>query len=127
VTVRPTDLAYVIHTSGSTGTPKGVAVEHANLRHVCAAWDERYGLADRALRFLSVSGLSVDLFLADLVRSLPFGGSLVIAPPDVMTDPAALLDLLAESGATALEIVPSLLNAVLQELRRRGDRCRRCG
>jgi non-ribosomal peptide synthetase component F len=39
-----------------------------------------------------------------------------------MTDPAALLDLLAESGATALEIVPSLLNAVLQELRRRGDR-----
>ncbi len=120
-TVSAQDLAYVIYTSGSTGNPKGVAVEHRNVRHICAAWDERYGLAELELRFLSVSSLSVDLFFADLIRSLPFGGALVIASKDVTTEPAALLDLIAETGATGLEIVPSLLNAVLQEVERRGD------
>ncbi|WP_460624983.1 amino acid adenylation domain-containing protein, partial [Kitasatospora kifunensis] len=118
--VAADDLAYVIYTSGSTGNPKGVAVEHRNVRHICAAWDERYGLDALKLRFLSVSSLSVDLFFADLIRSLPFGGALVIASKDVTTEPAALLDLIAETGATGLEIVPSLLNAVLQEVERRG-------
>ncbi|WP_199896765.1 non-ribosomal peptide synthetase, partial [Streptomyces niger] len=121
VTVAPEDLAYVIYTSGSTGNPKGVAVEHRNVRHILTAWDERYGLADLKLRFLSVSSLSVDLFFADLIRSLPFGGALIIASKDVTTEPPALLDLVAETGATGLEIVPSLLNAVVQEVERRGE------
>ncbi|TLQ42861.1 non-ribosomal peptide synthetase [Streptomyces marianii] len=120
-TVAPHDLAYVIYTSGSTGNPKGVAVEHRNVRHILAAWDERYGLEDLKPRFLSVSSLSVDLFFADLIRSLPFGGALIIASKDVTTEPPALLDLIAETGATGLEIVPSLLNAVLQEVERRGE------
>ncbi|MFI9324912.1 amino acid adenylation domain-containing protein [Kitasatospora aureofaciens] len=119
--VTANDLAYVIYTSGSTGNPKGVAVEHRNVRHICAAWDARYGLAELKPRFLSVSSLSVDLFFADLIRSVPFGGALVIASKDVTTEPPALLDLIAETGATGLEIVPSLLNAVLQEVERRGD------
>ncbi|MFF8700631.1 amino acid adenylation domain-containing protein [Streptomyces albidoflavus] len=120
-TVAPHDLAYVIYTSGSTGNPKGVAVEHRNVRHILTAWDERYGLTELKPRFLSVSSLSVDLFFADLIRSVPFGGALVIASKDVTTDPAALLDLIARTGATGLEIVPSLLNAVLQEVERRGE------
>ncbi|WAC99100.1 non-ribosomal peptide synthetase [Streptomyces sp. NA13] len=120
-TVAPHDLAYVIYTSGTTGNPKGVAVEHRNVRHILTAWDERYGLTELKPRFLSVSSLSVDLFFADLIRSVPFGGALVIASKDVTTDPAALLDLIARTGATGLEIVPSLLNAVLQEVERRGE------
>ncbi len=115
------DLAYVIYTSGSTGEPKGVAVEHRNVRHILTAWDERYGLGELKPRFLSVSSLSVDLFFADLIRSLPFGGALVIASKDVTTEPSALLDLIDETGATGLEIVPSLLNAVLEEVERRGE------
>ncbi|MFJ7181787.1 amino acid adenylation domain-containing protein, partial [Streptomyces massasporeus] len=114
------DLAYVIYTSGSTGEPKGVAVEHGNVRHILTAWDERYGLEEMRPRFLSVSSLSVDLFFADLIRSVPFGGALIIASKDVTTEPSALLDLIAETDATGLEIVPSLLNAVLQEVERRG-------
>ncbi|EST38536.1 hypothetical protein N566_06915, partial [Streptomycetaceae bacterium MP113-05] len=119
--VAADDLAYVIYTSGSTGNPKGVAIEHRNVRHICSAWDEQYGLDALKLRFLSVSSLSVDLFFADLIRSVPFGGALIIASKDVTTEPSALLDLIAETGATGLEIVPSLLNAVLQEVERRGD------
>ncbi|MET7798190.1 amino acid adenylation domain-containing protein [Streptomyces decoyicus] len=119
--VSSTDLAYVIYTSGSTGNPKGVAIEHRNVRHICAAWDEQYDLTGLQLRFLSVSSLSVDLFFADLIRSLPFGGALIIASKDVTTEPSALLDLIERTGATGIEIVPSLMNAVLQEVERRGD------
>ncbi|MFG2634714.1 AMP-binding protein [Streptomyces sp. NPDC048362] len=114
------NTAYVIYTSGSTGEPKGVAVEHRNVRHILTAWEERYGLAELKPRFLSVSSLSVDLFFADLIRSVPFGGALIIASKDVTTEPSALLDLIAGTSATGLEIVPSLLNAVLQEVDRRG-------
>ncbi|MFE3554062.1 amino acid adenylation domain-containing protein [Streptomyces sp. NPDC059193] len=121
VRVSPADLAYVIYTSGSTGRPKGVAIEHRNVRHICEAWDEQYGLSHLGLRFLSVSSISVDLFLADLIRSLPFGGALIIASRDVTTDPPALLDLIGRTGATGLEIVPSLLNAVLAESARQGS------
>ncbi|MFF2129513.1 amino acid adenylation domain-containing protein, partial [Streptomyces olivochromogenes] len=121
VTIAPGNLAYVIYTSGSTGNPKGVAVEHAHVRHICEAWNEQYGLRDLRLRFLSVSSLSVDLFFADLIRSIPFGGVLVIAPKEVATEPSDLLDLIEETRATGIEIVPSLLNAVLQEVERRGN------
>ncbi|UUU43259.1 non-ribosomal peptide synthetase [Streptomyces sp. NBC_00162] len=119
--VSPSDLAYVIYTSGSTGRPKGVAIEHRNVTHICEAWDEQYGLSRLELRFLSVSSISVDLFFADLIRSLPFGGALIIASRDVTTDPPALLALIERTGATGLEIVPSLLNAVLAESARRGS------
>ncbi|ORT57421.1 non-ribosomal peptide synthetase [Streptomyces sp. CB03238] len=120
VTPAPSDLAYVIYTSGSLGTPKGVAVEHRNVRHICNAWGERYGLAELKLRFLSVSSLSVDLFFADLIRSLPFGGTLIIASREVTTEPSALLDLIERTGATGIEIVPSLMTAVVHEVEQRG-------
>lgn len=104
-----------------------MAIEHRNVTHICEAWDEQYGLSRLELRFLSVSSISVDLFFADLIRSLPFGGALIIASRDVTTDPPALLALIERTGATGLEIVPSLLNAVLAESARRGSPFPRCG
>jgi amino acid adenylation domain-containing protein/non-ribosomal peptide synthase protein (TIGR01720 family) len=115
----PENLAYVIYTSGTTGTPKGVMVDHANLVHITHAWDVAYGLTALKPRVLSVSGIGVDLFVADVIRSLSFGGSLVICPNEMVTDPPALVDLIERTQPTALEIVPSLLNAVLQEVARR--------
>ncbi|GAB1510049.1 non-ribosomal peptide synthase/polyketide synthase [Actinophytocola sp. KF-1] len=117
----PDDLAYVVYTSGSTGTPKGVMVEHRNLWHIAHAWDSRYGLTALRPRFACVASVSVDLFFADLLRSVCFGGSLVVCPADAVADPPALLDLIADTGATALEISPSLARAVAEEAARRGS------
>jgi amino acid adenylation domain-containing protein/non-ribosomal peptide synthase protein (TIGR01720 family) len=119
--VTPEDLAYVVYTSGSTGTPKGVMVEHRNLWHIAHAWDSRYGLSALRPRFACVASISVDLFFADLLRSVFFGGSLVVCPPETVADPPALLDLIARTGATALEISPSLARAVVEEATRRGS------
>ncbi|MEV0619367.1 non-ribosomal peptide synthase/polyketide synthase [Nonomuraea sp. NPDC050404] len=120
VSVLPGDLAYVIHTSGTTGRPKGVMVEHGNLLGIAHSYDVQYGLAELRPRFVSVSGVSVDLFFADLMRSIFFGGTLTISPIEVTLDPARLLDLLDGSAATSLEIVPSLLRTLVAEVRRQG-------
>ncbi|WP_205660481.1 non-ribosomal peptide synthetase [Amycolatopsis antarctica] len=116
---RPDSLAYVIYTSGSTGEPKGVQVEHRNLHYIAHAWNERYQLCSAKLRFVSVSSISVDLFLADFIRSALFGGVLIIAPADVVTEPSSLVDLVAGASATGLEMSPSLAASVVTEARRR--------
>ncbi|GAA3437548.1 hypothetical protein GCM10018954_071620 [Kutzneria kofuensis] len=106
------DAAYLIYTSGSTGPPKGVTVTHRNLASVLAAWQEMYRLRERPLRFVSVTGLAVDLFLADLLRSVFCGGTLIIAPERAIADPALLLDLFAEHRGDAIEALPGLVKAM---------------
>ncbi|WP_168211427.1 non-ribosomal peptide synthetase [Actinosynnema sp. ALI-1.44] len=120
--VQGSDLAYVIYTSGSTGTPKGVMIEHRNLRYIAAAWDGDYDLAGHPLRFLSVTSLSVDLFFSDMLRSMFFGGAMIIASSEIVTDPPALLDLVDRTAATGIELVPTLANALVAEVAARGDR-----
>ncbi|NGO46976.1 amino acid adenylation domain-containing protein [Streptomyces sp. YC419] len=116
----PASLAYLMYTSGSTGTPKGVLVTHANLISLHSAWERLYGLRAAALKLVSVSGLSVDLFLADLLRSVFAGGTVVIAEQDVITDPSRLFDLVTRSGGTAMELVPSLAKLLAREAVSRG-------
>ncbi|ONI88804.1 hypothetical protein ALI22I_17670 [Saccharothrix sp. ALI-22-I] len=120
VEVTPDDLAYVIYTSGSTGTPKGVQVEHGNLHYIAHAWDRRYRLAETRPRFVSVSSISVDLFLADFIRSALFGGTMLICPADLVTEPPRLLDLIERTGATGIELAPSLAATLVAEARTRG-------
>ncbi|MET0236200.1 MAG: amino acid adenylation domain-containing protein [Kibdelosporangium sp.] len=112
VDVRPENLAYLMYTSGSTGQPKGVAVEHRNLAHVFAAWNDMYGLLARPLRFVSVTGFGVDLFLADLLRSVFAGGTMIIAPERAIADPALLLDLVRRYDGDAIETLPGMAKAL---------------
>ncbi|HYQ68252.1 non-ribosomal peptide synthetase [Actinophytocola sp.] len=118
--IAPASAAYLMYTSGSTGPPKGVVVEHRQLAHMCAAWAEVYGLGERPQRFVSVTGFGTDLFIADFARSALRGGTMVIAPREAVTDPALLLDLVERTGATALEMLPSLARALGREAVRRG-------
>ncbi|MDR9750405.1 amino acid adenylation domain-containing protein [Pseudomonas sp. SZMC_28357] len=105
-------LAYVIYTSGSTGTPKGVMVEHRGLVAVSAAWQPLYALGE-PLNHLQMAGFSFDVFSADLIRALGFGGTLVLCPRESLMDPPALYRLLREARIDFADFVPAVLNPLL--------------
>ena len=114
------EVAYVIYTSGSTGRPKGVQVEHRNLANLVQAMVERPGVRSSDV-LLSVTTLSFDISLLELLVPLVVGAEVVIVDSETATDGSALAAVLAESGATIMQSTPSRW-WLLIEAGWRGDR-----
>ncbi|MCB2102390.1 MAG: amino acid adenylation domain-containing protein, partial [Rhodobacterales bacterium] len=108
------DLAYVIYTSGSTGKPKGVMIPH---RAACnrLRWKQRaldVGPADRVLQAIAYS---FDPSVWEIFTPLIAGGCIVLPPPDIQRDPAAMAALMRDRGVTAFSCVPSLLQHLVDQ------------
>jgi amino acid adenylation domain-containing protein len=113
------NAAYVIFTSGSTGVPKGALLTQRGLVNHLYAMILGLELSAESAVAQTASqcfDISVWQFLAPLLT----GGRVEIYPDAVAHDPAALLDRTDADGVTVLEIVPSLLRLMLEEIRRRG-------
>ena len=111
---KPADLAYVIYTSGSTGKPKGVMVEHAGmLNHLYAKINDLQLTAETVVAF--TASYTFDISVWQLFSALLCGGKTVIYSSAEILEPALLIDAVETDGVTILELVPSYLNAVLQE------------
>ncbi|WP_405008960.1 non-ribosomal peptide synthetase [Kitasatospora sp. NBC_01539] len=117
VVAAPDDPAYVIHTSGSTGRPKGVLVEHGQL---AASTLARRLVYPGAPVFLLVSPLAFDSSMAGLWGTLTAGGTLVVATPEEVRDPEALVRTVERHAVTMLLCVPSLYRVVLDAADRLG-------
>ncbi|WP_344432346.1 AMP-binding protein, partial [Amycolatopsis minnesotensis] len=115
-------VVYVMFTSGSTGRAKGVVVDHANVEHIVSVWDTRYGLAGSRARCVSVSGVGVDLFFADFLVSVLFGGQMIIAPDEAVGDPAALAEVIDEHSGSMMVTVPSMATALAEHYHATGTR-----
>ncbi|HKX29636.1 MAG TPA: amino acid adenylation domain-containing protein, partial [Blastocatellia bacterium] len=107
-------LAYVIFTSGSTGVPKGAMVEQRGmLNHLHAKiWEMSLNEGDVVAQNASQCfDISVWQFLAALL----VGGRVQIFNDEIAHDPAGLPDQAELRQVTILEIVPSMLRAMLTE------------
>ncbi len=111
VRALPGQLAYVMYTSGSTGMPKGVAVTHGGLANYLGSVPGRVGLAG-AGRVAVLQGQGTDLGNTVVFGALVSGGSLVVAPERVVTDPVALGGFLAARSVDGVKVVPSHLAAL---------------
>ena len=112
--VRGEDLAYVMFTSGSTGNPKGVMVEHRGMvNHVLGKISD-LGLGDGD-RLAQNGPQSFDIVVWQCLAALVTGGRTVVFPDDVAEDPVRLIEEVERRGVTILQVVPSMLRAVLQE------------
>ncbi|APR77523.1 Malonyl CoA-acyl carrier protein transacylase [Minicystis rosea] len=108
------DLAYVIYTSGSTGRPKGVMIPHrAIVNHM--RWMARaYPLgAGRAV--LQKTPISFDASVWEIWLPLMSGARLVMARPDGHRDPRYLVEATCAHRITDLQVVPSMLEALVYE------------
>jgi len=109
-------LFYVMHTSGSTAAPRAVEVEHAasidQVQRLAA--DLGFGPDDRHVHTAS---LGFTLAVRQLVLPLCLGGAVVIGNDAELADPLALLRAASRAGATVLDLVPSLLRAIVAALR----------
>ena len=108
------NLAYMIYTSGSTGRPKGVMVPHRALGNHMAWMQGRFPLtvADRVVQ---KTPFSFDASVWEFYAPLLAGARLVLAEPGGHQDPAYLVRLIVEQQVTTLQLVPTLLEALLEE------------
>jgi len=107
-------LAYIIYTSGSTGKPKGVMIPHAAIcNHMF--WMQRvyqFGAADVILQ---KTPFSFDASVWEFHAPLLAGGRLAMASPSWQQNFAVLVEEIKRYDVTVLQLVPSLLYALLAE------------
>ncbi|MFD1319760.1 amino acid adenylation domain-containing protein [Micromonospora sonneratiae] len=108
-------LAYVIYTSGTSATANGVLVEHGQLLAVAAAWEHLFDLRP-GLVHLQMASFSFDVFTADVVRALGFGGRLVLCPRPLLLDSPGLYALLRQHDVDFADFVPAVLNPLMSYL-----------
>ncbi|WP_436961375.1 amino acid adenylation domain-containing protein [Streptomyces sp. SudanB182_2057] len=106
--------AYVIYTSGSTGRPKAVVVGHDAIANTVRWRVTVHALTPRD-RILQKTPLTFDAASWEIFAPLASGGTVVLAPQGAERDPAALVRAVAEHRITVLQVVPSVLRALVAE------------
>lgn len=107
----PDTVGYIIYTSGSTSAPKGVVAPFSAIIFCINAINKRLGNCSGD-RIVCILPLSFDYGLYQVFLSLSFGAELFLA--DENTTMLNLPKLCAETGATALPVVPTMLSTLLR-------------
>ncbi|MFE1380233.1 amino acid adenylation domain-containing protein [Streptomyces sp. NPDC058740] len=107
----PGRLAYVIYTSGSTGKPKGVMIEHRSIAAQMRWMGAEHGLGPDAV-VVQKTPMSFDAAQWEIL-ACAVGARVAMGPPGVYRDPEGLIDTVRRYGATMLQGVPTLLQALV--------------
>ncbi|MFF7597669.1 amino acid adenylation domain-containing protein [Streptomyces mirabilis] len=113
--LRPDHLAYLIYTSGSTGTPKAAQVEHRGMINHLHAKIRDLGLA-AGDNLAATASPTFDIHVWQLLAPLITGATTHLLPDTVAHDPGGLITATDTHHLTVLQIVPSLLSALLTHL-----------
>jgi len=110
----PRQPCYLIYTSGSTGQPKSVMVPH---RGICnrLLWMINAFDFKPTDRFLQKTPFTFDAAGWEFFVPLLIGAQVVIAEPGGHQDTAYLVNAITENEITVLQLVPSMLQIVLEE------------
>ncbi|MFF8974895.1 amino acid adenylation domain-containing protein [Streptomyces sp. NPDC014995] len=104
-------LAYVIHTSGSTGKPKGVMIEQRSIVSQLQ-WLANCGHLGPGVSILQKTPMSFDAAQWEILANA-VGARVVMGVPGLFRDPEAVITMICEHRVTALQAVPTLLQALV--------------
>ncbi|NPU92067.1 MAG: non-ribosomal peptide synthase/polyketide synthase [Gammaproteobacteria bacterium] len=106
------DLAYVIFTSGSTGTPKGAMVEQRGMLNNIYGKVSAVGLGKND-RLAQTAPIAFDISVWQFLAAPLLGATVHILPDAISRDPLRLLEAVDRDGITLLQVVPSMMGAML--------------
>ncbi|WKU02941.1 amino acid adenylation domain-containing protein [Micromonospora sp. HUAS LYJ1] len=115
----PDQPRYVLFTSGSTGLPKGAVVEHQGMMNHLHAKVDDLALTG-ADRVAQTAPLVFDISLWQMLAPLLVGAEVHVLPDDQAHDAERLLDTVVRERITVLEVVPTILRLLLDEVDRNG-------
>jgi amino acid adenylation domain-containing protein len=115
VSCRPSNLAYVIYTSGSTGMPKGVMIEQKGLVNHLYMMVRELGLTG-ADAIAQTASQCFDISVWQFLSILLVGGRVQILPNEIANDPEQLSQQVDAGKISVLQIVPSLLRMMLDDM-----------
>ncbi|MGE7888619.1 amino acid adenylation domain-containing protein [Bacillus cereus] len=105
--------AYLIYTSGSTGMPKGVLVPHRAISNHTLWKQSEFPLGDQDV-VLQKTAFTFDVSASEIFAPLVAGAKLLMARPNGHLDPEYLLDVIKKEDVTILQIVPTMLNLLIE-------------
>ncbi len=111
----PQDEAAVIFTSGTTGRPKGVVVSHGAIVNRLTWGNRRLGLDETSV-VLAKSGVGFVDASTELLGPLVAGGTVRVLPDPAAKDPRALREAIREHRVTHLLTVPTLGEAITDQV-----------
>ncbi len=120
ISCTPKNLAYVIYTSGSTGIPKGVMIEHKGMLNHLYAKIFDLKLTDTDI-VAQNARQSFDISVWQFLGVLLVGGCVHIFNNEIAINPKQLLEQVECQRISVLEIVPSMLRVIIEEITLRGS------
>ncbi|MDF5721896.1 MAG: amino acid adenylation domain-containing protein [Rhizonema sp. PD37] len=114
VPILAANIAYLIFTSGSTGRAKGIAISHQSLAHHMAWLIDEFAINTLDV-LLQKTPFSFDASVWEFWAALMTGAKLVMAKPGGHQDPAYLIQTIQKQQVTVLQVVPTLLEVLLDE------------
>ncbi|WP_028596506.1 amino acid adenylation domain-containing protein [Paenibacillus assamensis] len=109
--LSPLHPSYVIYTSGSTGRPKGVMLTFEGLANLLFDMRQRIAIGEQD-RWLSVTTISFDISVMEVLLPLICGSTLDIVVKDTILDTSALICRMRETGTTIMQATPTLWQAI---------------
>lgn len=107
--------AYIMHTSGSSGAPKAVQFPTDVAIRSMQSLQTRYPVAPGDTHLFKTP-YSFDVSIWEIFWPLYHGGALVVCAPDRDKDPQYLKEMIEAHRVAVINIVPSMLDALLQVL-----------
>ncbi|QRO02855.1 amino acid adenylation domain-containing protein [Archangium violaceum] len=110
----PDCLAYVLFTSGSTGVPKGVMIDQRGMLNHILGMQLSLGLSSEEV-LAQTAALSFDISVWQMLGAFALGATTWLFQDELVREPARLAHALESAGVTSVQLVPSVLQSMLED------------